>query len=351
MRKQFKLALLALAATMPFLGLTSAPAVPVSTMLPAAEGFNGVPGEISVLTYNVKGLPWPVARGRDAAFAQIEQRLTAMRAKGGQPRIVVLQEAFTDRAKEIGKRSGYRYSASGPSQTLAPAIGKEDNPALFLREASTLKGETEGKWLDSGLMVFSDYPIVAVRRAAFPASACAGYDCLANKGALLVELKIPDRAVPVTLVATHLNSRRGAGVDEQRSLQAYKRQIAILSQFVSASRQPASPLIVAGDFNASSVARRHALAAMPLLSSGASDPNAVRSGLDMLRPSLAPNGKTATEAAYIARRGRDWQFFLNGARMSVKPVSLRIPFGRENDGSMLSDHLGFSIAYSIGEKT
>lgn len=351
MPKQFKLALLAIAGTIPFLGLTSAPAVPVATMVPAASPYAGVPGEVSVLTYNVKGLPWPVARGRDAAFAQIEKRLTAMRADGDQPRIIVLQEAFTDRAKEIGLRSGYRYGASGPSQTTAPAVDKKGDPVLFLRDASPLKGETEGKWLDGGLMVFSDYPIVAVRRTAFPASACAGYDCLANKGALLVELKIPGRPVPVTLVATHLNSRRGAGVDEQRSLQAYKRQIAVLSQFVSTHRQSASPLIVAGDFNASSVARRQALAQMPFLSSGTTDPNAVRSGLDLLRPSLAPNGKTAAEAAYISRRGRDWQFFLNGARTPVKPVSLRIPFGRENDGSMLSDHLGFSIAYSIGGKT
>ena len=33
--------------------------------------------ELAVLTYNVKGLPWPVASGRDEAMVRIGERLAA----------------------------------------------------------------------------------------------------------------------------------------------------------------------------------------------------------------------------------------------------------------------------------
>ena len=42
-------------------------------------------------------------------------------------------------------------------------------------------------------MLLSDFPIESVRRAAFPADACAGFDCLAAKGAMLVTVSIPGK--------------------------------------------------------------------------------------------------------------------------------------------------------------
>lgn len=299
---------------------------------------------ISVLTYNVKGVPWPLAIGREAAFIAIEQRLAGLRANGAQPHIMVLQEAFTDRAKEIGLRSGYAYHANGPSKDDVSDAQLTEGEEAFANNASTLKGETEGKWTDSGLQIFSDYPIVAVKRMAFGADACAGYDCLANKGALLVEVRVPGQAMPVTIVTTHLNSRRASGVGEARSLKAYQRQVGALASFVKANHNPESPLIVAGDFNASSPARRSVLASAKLVPVEGGADNSARSGLDVIRASSVLKGKLADEAAYIAGRGRDWQFFGGG---SLLPTSLQIPFGREQDGSSLSDHLGFVIDYKI----
>src|SRR4051794_12601604 len=70
---------------------------------------------LSVLTYNVHGLPWPLASGRNPAFVEIATRLRALRAAGAQPHVVVLQEAFTGAAKSIGAEAGYPFVLIGPS--------------------------------------------------------------------------------------------------------------------------------------------------------------------------------------------------------------------------------------------
>src|SRR3569833_3219358 len=71
---------------------------------------------LSVLTYNVHGLPWPIASDRDSALEAIGGRLRLLRARGEQPHIVLLQEAFTDAAKRIAAQSGYPYAALGPPE-------------------------------------------------------------------------------------------------------------------------------------------------------------------------------------------------------------------------------------------
>jgi hypothetical protein len=142
---------------------------PVVNMRPTADPI--VSGQqsdrISVLTYNVHGLPWPLAGNRETAFISIERRLTDLRAKGAKPHIMVLQEAFTDRAKQIGKNSGYAYFADGPGRDDPPKATTASAEDEFLEDGSAQKDETEGKWTGSGLQVFSDYPIFRVKRMAF----------------------------------------------------------------------------------------------------------------------------------------------------------------------------------------
>lgn len=79
-------------------------------------------GELAVLTYNVKGLSWPVASGRDEALARIGARLAAMRRQGRQAGVVVLQEAFTAQAKAIGTAAGYAWQVQG---TLRPVRSRQ----------------------------------------------------------------------------------------------------------------------------------------------------------------------------------------------------------------------------------
>ncbi len=304
---------------------------------------------LSVMTYNVKGLPWPIARNRDAAFEKIETRLSALRKVNAQPHIIVLQETFTERAKQIASRSGYRYLANGPSKNMINVKEPEKKDLRFVEAASFFKGETSGKSLDSGLQIASDYPILSVKRAAFPAFACAGYDCLANKGVLLVTVAIPGSDTPVTIATTHMNSKRGARVPHSRSLYAYRLQVAAIDAFLSANHDPNLPIVFAGDFNASSTARRRYL-----LDEGTTKWSAlrVRSALQTCMAAGILQGKKIDNLAnYVVVRGRDWQFFASGTRSHLTATKFEIPFGRERDGTMLSDHVGYGIRYQLQQAT
>jgi endonuclease/exonuclease/phosphatase family metal-dependent hydrolase len=303
----------------------------------------------SVLTYNVHGLPWPLTTGRTEAFARIEERLLRLRSAGAQPHVVVLQEAFSDGAREIGAIAGYRYVVDGPDRDLRGAVEKVD--AAYVAAASFTKGETIGKWEGSGLQILSDYPILAVRRMAFPALACAGYDCLANKGALMVELRVPGQPVPITIVTTHMNSKRSSGVPETRSRLAYELQAAALARFVRENHDVRTPVIFAGDFNASNDQRRQILLGNIAGYSSARTDVVLASALQAVSSDIKnwPD-RLREEVAYISRRGRDWQFFASGEKVTIAPHRVSIPFGREPNGPMLSDHMGILISYRLKAK-
>ena len=100
-----------------------------------------------------------------------------------------------------------------------------------------------------GLLILSDYPILSAARLTFPAHACAGFDCLANKGALVARLAVPGMAQPVHVVNTHLNARKAAGVPIARSQRAFERQVDLLTRFVRAQVPEDAPLILGGDMN------------------------------------------------------------------------------------------------------
>src|SRR4051812_31015385 len=95
-----------LAAVAASLAASSAP--PAAQPAPAAH--------LSVMSYNVHGLPWPLNSGRPKALRAIRDRLAAMRVQGNQPHLVLLQEAFSGDAKAIARKSGYRFVVSGPSR-------------------------------------------------------------------------------------------------------------------------------------------------------------------------------------------------------------------------------------------
>ena len=325
--------------------------LPLLVLAPRPGGASGLaperidPGEpLSVLTYNVHGLPWPIVEPRADELAAIGHRLAMLRAEKRQPSVVVLQEAFTADAARIGLEGGYRFAAAGPSADERDTSLTVPDPA-FVAEASALKGETEGKWESSGLRIFSDFPIVAIRRMAFPDHVCAGYDCLANKGALLVTIDVPGRGL-VQVAATHLNSHAASGVPDARSIVAYRKQVALLDSFLRRTADPARPLIVAGDFNVGVAPGR-----WNALGSRAAGWEALGGGQggEGLRACLAAGEvDRIDEAAFIIRRARDFEFFSPGTRMLLAPERAEVTFGREPDGRALSDHLGFSVTYRMG---
>lgn len=286
-----------------------------------------------MLTYNVKGLPWPLAMGRPQALADIAGQLKAMRRAGRQPHLVALQEAFVPEAKAIGRAAGYRYIVFGPSEMEAPAPMTAADRA-FGEQASYLAGELSGKQADSGLAIFSDYPIVAVRRIAYPV--CAGFDCLANKGLLAASVAVPGSAAPVVFVNTHLNANTASGVSKARALYAFQRQIDILGRFVSDQARAGSAVMIAGDFNVGHNPARRAYFAAHMLS----DVAAARSVCDGIAPCSAP-------VLASLEHGKDWLLFRPSAQMAITPLGLSAPVGFGEGGEMLSDHIGLAVNYRL----
>lgn len=290
------------------------------------------PGELSVLTYNVKGLPWPLASDRPQALARIGDRLASMRARGEQPMVVVLQEAFTPEAKAIGRRASYPFFVEGPYVRPAPSA-----KAAAKREWRL--GETRAAAVDSGLVLLSDLPVLSVERVAFGPEDCAGYDCLAAKGVLLVELATPRG--PVMVVTTHLNCQGASGASKARTTQAFGRQVATLGRLLDRAQARGLPIVVAGDFNQGQRPQRIALlqAALAGVAGGPA-----RDSLS--RNPAAPPGK-GREVAHIRDRARDLQFAFGGGRTTLTPAAVEVPFGEEPGGEMLSDHMGYTVHYRL----
>lgn len=298
------------------------------------------PPDLSMVTYNVHGLPWPMARGRSAAFGQIAAQLRTMRAQGRQPHVLLLQEAFTADAKAIGAAAGYRYAAFGPSADApAPAVHSAGD-RRFIAAASRVRGETDGKWTDSGLVIFSDYPIAAVRRMTYPL--CAGYDCLANKGVVAVRLKLPGSDRPVFVADTHLNARGAAGVPHARADYAYARQIDYLRAFLARTVPPGAALLVGGDFNVGRAAPRtnafSGVLSTPMLALAST-----------VSGCAAVSCQTADPAslARAIRHQKDWLLYRLGSAPGLVPTGLFAPFGPDAAGRMLSDHIGMGADFRI----
>jgi endonuclease/exonuclease/phosphatase family metal-dependent hydrolase len=303
-------------------------------------------GALSVMTYNVKGAPWPVTSGRGRDLRAIAERLGQLRHVGRNPQIAILQEAFSADARAIARRAGYRYVAAGPSSEQRTTYPVSEADARFLAGRHMWRGERFGKLFDSGLLILSDFPITRTSRIAYPAFACAGFDCMANKGALLATIEIPGAPAPVDIVATHLNSRRSAHVADGRSLYAYERQIDLLSAFIQANRDPNHPLIVAGDFNVGAASTRGtALYAAVARWGGGEAP--VGALATVAANDEAGRQVLGQDAIAAIHRNTDFEFVAAGRRAELTPRDVNVPFGVEPSGRMLSDHIGYAITFRL----
>lgn len=300
-------------------------------------GRPAVAADISVLTYNVKGMPWPLASGRPDALRRIGQRLARMRALGRQPSVVVLQEAFTPEAKAIAVLSGYPFVVEGAYTRAAPAASELASRNRFL-------GETQAALVDSGLVILSDLPVRAVARAAFPPAACAGWDCLAAKGVAMVTLDVPGHGA-VAVATVHFNCQGASGASKPHTTAAYAEQARFLARFLAAERPRGAPLIVAGDFNRGARPRRTALldAALAQVGDGQAPADALARAIANDPDALARDADART----VRARARDFQFAYPGRRLAPTPIGAEIPFGTETDGTQLSDHIGYTVRYRL----
>jgi endonuclease/exonuclease/phosphatase family metal-dependent hydrolase len=205
-------------------------------------------------------------------------------------------------------------------------------------DASHLSGEDDGKWVGSGLRILSDYPIVRVRRLAFPSWACAGYDCLANKGALIAWIAVPGSPRPVAFIDTHLNSRAASGVTKARADIAYAYQVAALRSFIDANVAGDAAAFLGGDFNSGKARPRWADLKGGLLAGGRN------SLLDALaqRDTIPETARGDTQA--IRSRAKDWLFYRGNSLSRVTLTGFDVPFGEERR-TMFSDHMGYEAHY------
>ena len=321
-----------LMAPAPFQPTDFADAVDLANPPQNAEG-------LSVMTYNVKGLPWPAAWGRAPSLEAIGKSLAAMRERNSQPQVVLLQEAFTDHAKAIGRQAGYRHIAIGPRQ--APAGDAAPLGASFAAQARWDRGERAGTVLDSGLVILSDYPIVRSRSLAFPQGACAGLDCLAAKGVLIAWIAVPGAPQPIAVINTHLNSRRSTHVASERADQAYVWQVDAIRRFVSANVDDATPVIFGGDFNTGEAPRRVAAFARPMLGAFEQD------GLSTALSRQGGKNFARDEALHILERNKDKLLSRNGSEITLAPQGFSVPFGVRSPTARLSDHAGFVVVYRM----
>lgn len=292
--------------------------------------------QISILTYNVHGLPWPLAGRRGAALRAIGRELAAMRRAGRQPDVVLIQEGFREEIADLAKVSGYRFWARGPDRADRPPP-RADHAAAYPAVRYPFSGEGWGKFTGSGLHILSDLPILAVRREAY--RACAGFDCLANKGVMLVRVALPGGGGEVDIVNTHLNARGASQTPPARTLAAHNRQTAQLLAFIRREHRPEIPLVVGGDFNVRNAPARYDYDA-------GSRPYKVVSEY-CARPGGSCTGQAVAAGTRPWLRSQDLQAFSSGAALEVRPISVATVFKAAKGERPLSDHAGYLVRYRL----
>ncbi len=320
---------------------TEAPAVHTATGEHGAE----ISVEISVLTYNVKGLPWLLRLDLaepdpETAMTKIATHLATLRAQGRAPDIVLIQEGFPNAAAHIGGLAQYRYAVHGPTRADADSVAITPAVAALAAEADWTRGEAQGPLLDSGLHAFSNFPMTLRARRAFGRHACAGFDCLAAKGVLMFTVDIPGLPDPVSILTVHMNANGAAGVAEPRALAAHRLQIDSLADTLASATDPAWPLIFGGDFNVKAARARQQYADERL---GQARLVSVHTACRL--PTCAPGYRARDTAHWL--EPRDIQGFRNGARVRLQPVTSEEIFAGPENGGQMSDHIGYLVRYRL----
>lgn len=292
---------------------------------------------LRVLTLNLNALPAPLGAGTAPLMDRIAAILRERRGRDDHPHIVLLQEAFNESALTVVENSGYPFRLRGPGagdRDPAPGDMGTPLPSLFGFAALGIP-----KLVGSGLYILSDFPVERSAAALFGNGACAGFDCLANKAALWARVRLPDMAVPVDIVTTHMNSDRSAGVSLAARTNVHFQQARILARFLRRISGDGAPLIIAGDVNTKFAPRRaffrHSVMAID------------SSEACLMRPGDCHIGQR-TAMPDILDQTNDKHYFLPGVGISVRPVFVTRNFTETVRGRPLSDHAGFEVHYRIG---
>ena len=296
--------------------------------------------ELSVLTYNVAGLPWPRRSGTGRAMQRIAEAWPAEFAGRQQPDILLMQEAFVPSATRLPLEVGYRNVVRGPRRLDRPDPRPDRADRDFRRQRRLTKGERLFVVTGSGLVAATDLAIETNTTLPYGRHSCAGFDCLANKGAMLLEIALPGMPESLFVLNTHLNSgSRASGVSNERSFYAYQRQIAELRDLLAREWRGRGPLIWAGDINARGDLERFGL-------QEASLPGELAHRYCVDNPGhCAVESSWDNDAPWLDTQ--DLQGFLDGEWVRIKPVSIAARFDAPVDGRMLSDHDALEVRWRL----
>jgi len=291
---------------------------------------------LDVMTYNIEGLGWPARGGRAAELAQIGRRLDELRREGQAPDVVVFQEMFSRAAVKAVRTAGYAAEVAGPSQferRHLPSDGRVPGHRKW-RE-----GELGVRMASGGLAIVSRYPIVAHADEPFSHRACAGLDCLSNKGALLAQIVIPGVPDPVQVFDAHMNSRHASHAPLPRSLASHNLESRELADFMADKGDADLPTVLAGDFN-----MRHSQARFSVFEK--TEPLTV-----VQRYCREDAGACDVEAAWTDDTpwmdAEDLQLFRAGRRVDIRPVRVEQMFDGGAGGPVLSDHFALRVTYDL----
>ncbi len=291
---------------------------------------------LSVLTYNIEGLGWPARSGRAAQLREIGARLSAMRAAGTAPDIVMVQEMFSGPAKKAIMATGYPAIAAGPRRTTRQSKSTRER---LPGRSQLLLGELGIHLTGGGLAIASRYPIVQVATRAYGRRSCAGKDCLANKGIMLARIAMPGVPVPIDLYNTHMNSRGASGASPERSLAAHGRQAQEASEFMLDTHEDRYPLVLGGDFNMrhseerwENFAIQHALSVVHR---------------DCAQPDSGCDVRLSWDNDEPWMDTQDLQLFWQGQTVAIRPMRVEAMFDGGASGPRLSDHDGFLVTYEL----
>ncbi|SEQ90669.1 Endonuclease/Exonuclease/phosphatase family protein [Nitrosomonas sp. Nm51] len=315
--------------------------------------------ELSVLIYNVAGLPWPIGCGkasrtvdeygekipiacnRSAALRAIGDSLGKLRRQGLEPDIVMLQEAFISAAAEIPVRAGYPNWVTGPGVSDLGLKYSGRASQNFIDERSFWKGEKLGKWQSSGLMLASNFPIKVVYKHPFNQWECAGFDCLANKGLLVAEIEVPGLPYHLRVATTHFNSRGRSGVSSERALIAHNLQLDEARDFLRTIINRDLPFIWGGDLNMRNSNDR----LVYFVETSIFRINEVSAFCSAYPEDCETQFEWRSDAPW--QETQDLQGWVPGNQISIMPLSMEMLFDDPVDGIMLSDHDGVFVKYRL----
>ena len=310
------------------------PAATGAVPLPAhAEGNHAT---LDVLTYNVEGLQWPARRGRAPKLARIGEILRSLRSQGRAPDVVLFQEVFSRAAVRAVKDSGYPYMIGGPSRTSSSTDTVAD--ARRKGRPRPTKGEIGFRFIGSGLVIASRWPVTFAVRDAYSRKTCAGFDCLSNKGVVLVRIALPGVPTPVEIADTHMNAQKASKVSTERHRAAHRYQSEELALFLERHHAPQAPLILGGDFNMRRSMERFA---------------AFRSRIPFaqVHEHCAPPGRCDVRLSWDGDAPwmdtQDLQFFASGGEVQVTPLRVEAMFDGAPESPRLSDHDGLRVLYRL----